>query len=135
MLEKFRNKNIEIINANYLEYDFGINVYNIAISFETLHHFEHDEKIKLYKKICNSLISNGQYIECDYVALTQEEEDFHFSEYKRLKYENEIKDGEFYHYDTPCTIDNQIEMMKKAGFSNVKEEWKEENTVIIIAQR
>jgi hypothetical protein len=67
------------------------------------------------------------------MVFTQEEENFHFSEYKRIKKENKIKDGEFYHYDTPCTVENQIIMMKEAGFKIVKEEWKEENAVIIRA--
>jgi ubiquinone/menaquinone biosynthesis C-methylase UbiE len=133
--KKFKNKNIKLINANYFEYDFGINLYDIIISYETLHHFGHEEKIKLYKKIFSALISNGQYIECDYVVEKQEEEDFYFFENKRLRAENGIKDGEFYHYDTPCTIDNQIKMMKKAGFKNVKEEWEEENTTIIRAKK
>ena len=130
---KFSNKNIKLIKANYLEYDFGKNIYDTVISYETLHHLEHEEKIKLYKKIFDTLILNGQYIECDYMVFTQEEEDYHFSENKKLRIEQGIKDGEFYHYDTPCTVENQIMMMKKAGFKNVKEEWKEENTVIIRA--
>ena len=130
---KFGTKNISLVNANYLEYDFGTNIYDIVISYETLHHLEHEEKIKLYKKIFNALILNGQYIECDYMVFTQEEEDFHFSENKKLRIGQGIKDGEIYHYDTPCTVENQIMMMKKAGFKNVKEEWKEENTVIIKA--
>ena len=132
---KFGNKDITLIKANYLEYNFGMNIYDIVISYETLHHLKHEEKIKLYKKIFNALTPNGQYIECDYMVFTQEEEDFHFSENKKLRIEQGIKDGEFYHYDTPCTIDNQIMMMKKAGFKKVKEEWKEENTVIIKAMK
>ena len=130
---KFGNKNINLIKANYLEYDFGTNIYDIAISYETLHHLKHEEKIKLYEKIFNVLTLSGQYIECDYMVFTQEEEDFHYSENLKLRIEQGIKDGEIYHYDTPCTVENQIMLMKKAGFKNVREEWKEENAVIIKA--
>jgi hypothetical protein len=42
---------------------------------------------------------------------------------------------EFYHYDTPCTINNQISMLKKAGFKNVNEIWRKEATTIIIAKK
>ncbi len=133
--EKFGHKNITLINADYFQYDFGTNTYDTVISFETLHHFEHHEKIKLYKKIFNALTPNGQYIECDYMVFKQEEENFYFSENKRLRIEHGIKDGEFYHYDTPCTISNQIMMMNKAGFIHVKEEWREANTVIIRAKK
>ncbi|MDR3113015.1 MAG: methyltransferase domain-containing protein [Endomicrobium sp.] len=133
--ERFGNKNIDLINADYFEYDFGANVYDVAISFETLHHFMPVDKIKLYEKIFNGLSANGKYIECDYMVIKQEEEDFCFAENKRLRKENAIKDGEFYHYDTPCTVNNQIIMLKKAGFKNVKEVWREESTTIITAEK
>jgi hypothetical protein len=100
-----------------------------------LHHFKHNVKIKLYEKIFNALTENGKYIECDYMVIKQKDEDFYFSENERLRKENGIKDGEFYHYDTPCTIKNQIIMLKKAGFKNVKEIWREESTTIIIAEK
>ena len=130
---KFNDKNINLINANYLEYNFGTNIYDIIISYETLHHLDHNDKIKLYNKIFHALIPSGQYIECDYMVFTQDEEDFHFSENRKLRIQQGINDGEVYHYDTPCTIDNQIMMMKEAGFKIVKEEWKEQNAVIIKA--
>jgi len=131
--EKFSEKNINLIKANYLEYDFGTNAYDTVISYQTLHHFEYEEKVKLYKKLLNALIPNGQYFECDYMVFTQKEEDFHFYENRRLRSEQGIKGGEFYHYDIPYTIDNQIMMLQKAGFKNAKEEWKEKNAVIIRA--
>jgi ubiquinone/menaquinone biosynthesis C-methylase UbiE len=133
--EKFKDKSIKLINANYFEYDIGINLYDAIISYETLHHFEHEKKIKLYGKIYNALIQEGQYIECDYMVFKQEEEDFYFSENKKLRIENGIKGDDFFHYDTPCTVENQIKMMEKAGFKNVTEEWREENTVIIRAKK
>ena len=124
LAEKFPDKNVNLINANYLEYDFGVNKYDLIISYQTLHHFEHAVKINLYTKVFKALVPNGQYLECDYMEFTQKEEDFHFSENKSLRIEQGIKNGEIYHYDTPCTVDNQIMMMQKAGFKNVKEEWR-----------
>ena len=40
-----------------------------------------------------------------------------------------------YHYDTPCTVSNQIEMLIAAGFSSaeVVRQWK--NSAIIIARK
>jgi ubiquinone/menaquinone biosynthesis C-methylase UbiE len=133
--DRFSNKNITLINASYFEYDFGTNMYDVAISAETLHHFEHGDKVTLYEKIFNALAASGKYIECDYMVVNQEEEDFYYSESKRLRKENGVEDGEFYHYDTPCTVDNQIAMLKKAGFRNVKEIWREESTTIVVAEK
>lgn len=66
---------------------------------------------------------------------SQQEEDFYFSENKRIRKEQNIPDGEFYHYDTPCTIDNQIKLLSKAGFKAVEMNWRMENTTIIIANK
>jgi SAM-dependent methyltransferase len=133
--ERFHNKNVNLINANYFEYDFGTGIYDIAISFETLHHFKDVDKIKLYGKIFHALTEDGKYIECDYMVTKQEDEDFYFSENERLRKENGIKNDELCHYDTPCTISNQIIMLEKAGFKNVKEIWREDATTIIIAEK
>lgn len=132
---KHPDKNMILINESYFDYDFGTCQFDAAVSFQTMHHFSHDDKIKLYSKILAALKEGGQYIECDYMLEKQEEEDFYYSENKRLRKEYGIKDGEFYHYDTPFTISNQIDMLLKAGFRNVKMNWREANTTIIVAQK
>lgn len=65
----------------------------------------------------------------------QEDEDFYYRENRRIRKEQGILHGEFYHYDTPCTIDNQIDMLVKSGFKNVEMNWRVENTTIIVAQK
>ncbi|ENK1243828.1 class I SAM-dependent methyltransferase [Clostridium botulinum] len=133
--QKYPSKNLSLINANYFDYDFGISKYDAAVSFQTMHHFSHEDKLKLYIKIFNALKTNGQYIECDYMVKSQQEEDFYYSENKRIRKEQNIVDGEFYHYDTPCTIDNQIKLLSKAGFKVVKMNWNMKNTTIIVAKK
>lgn len=133
--QKHPDKNLSLINASYFDYDFGTSKYDVAMSFQTLHHFSHDDKIKLYSNVFAALKAGGQYIECDYMVIKQEEEDFYYSENKRIRKEQGIPDGEFYHFDTPCTVDNQIEMLSRAGFKAVKMSWRVENTTIIVAQK
>ncbi|MFA6941866.1 MAG: class I SAM-dependent methyltransferase [Clostridiaceae bacterium] len=133
--QKYPDKNMSLINASYFDYDFGTCKYDAAISFQTMHHFSHEDKIKLYSKIFAALKAGGKYIECDYMVIKQEDEDFYYSENKRIRKEQGILDGEFYHYDTPCTIDNQIEMLYKAGFRAVQMSWRVKNTTIIVAEK
>lgn len=133
--QKHPGKNLSLINASYFDYDLGTCKYDAAISFQTMHHFSHEDKLKLYSKVLTALKTNGQYIECDYMVGSQEEEDFYYSENKRIRKEQGISDGEFYHYDTPCTIDNQIKMLSKAGFKIVKTNCSIGNTTIIIAEK
>lgn len=132
---KHPDKNMTLINESYFDYDFGTCQFDAAVSFQTMHHFSHDDKIKLYSKILTALKEGGQYIECDYMLEKQEEEDYYFSENKRLRKEYGIKECEFYHYDTPCTISNQIDMLLKAGFQNAEMSWREGNTTIVVAQK
>ena len=133
--EKFQDKDITLINASYLGYDFGKDVYDTAISFETMHHMTHNEKLSVYSAVYGAIKAGGTYIEGDYMVRTQEEEDFFFAENARLRMEQGIPDGEFYHYDTPCTVENQIMLLKRAGFSSVDEIWCEGNTVILAAHK
>ena len=39
-----------------------------------------------------------------------------------------------YHLDTPCTVDNQIRLLLKAGFAQASIAWRRGATVIIVAE-
>lgn len=52
--------------------------------------------------------------------MSDEEEKMHRSELLRLKKEQEISDSEFYHYDTPLTVEHEMDCLKNAGFSCVE---------------
>lgn len=140
MLEKLmqkygsRKEQITLINGSYFDVDYNKEIYNAAVSVMTLHHFTHEEKLNIYKKIYDSLIGGGIYIEADYTVLDQEDENHFFAELERIKVENNITEG-FYHYDTPCTVENIIMLLKKAGFSNAELKWRCNGTSIIVAQK
>ena len=132
---KFPDKDMKLICGDYFQTEFGEEKFDCAVSFQTMHHFKKDKKLTLYKKLLNSLKDGGVYIECDYMVLTQAEEDHWFSENDRLRLEQGIVGDEFYHYDTPCTVDNQIELLKTAGFSSVERVFRMENTTMLIAKK
>ena len=73
--EKFRGKNFQAIEADYFAHPFPAEAFDAALSFETLHHFPYEKKGTIYKKLFRTLKNGGYYIECDYVACCQEEED------------------------------------------------------------
>ncbi|HEX2952412.1 MAG TPA: class I SAM-dependent methyltransferase [Bacillota bacterium] len=133
--KKHPDKDMTLINASYFDYDFGVERFDAVISFQTMHHFSHEQKIQLYARIYSALKPGGQYIECDYMVTEQKEEDFFFSENKRIRKEQDIPDNEFYHYDTPCTVDNQLKMLQIAGFEQVGMVWRMENTTIVVAEK
>ena len=137
--ERYPDKKMDLRCESYLDADFGSGIYDAAISVMTLHHYTHEVKTGLYRKVLDCIKQNGVYIECDYMLSehehenVQEKEDFYFSEYVRLKAEQGLADNREYHYDTPCTVPNQLKMLSEAGFSNVREVWRRENIVILLA--
>ena len=99
---------------------FGENVFDAAVSVESLHHFTKEEKIPLYKKLKAALKAKGYFILTDYFSLSDEEETNRRQELIRLKKEQGLSDDEFYHYDTPLTVTHEKEALLAAGFTSVE---------------
>ncbi len=118
--QKFSEKNLEIIQDSYFDTTFEINHFDAVVSVESLHHFTQAQKIPLYSKIFNALKSDGYFILTDYFASSEEEEQFFRQELLRLKAEQGIDNEEFYHFDTPLTIEHEIQALQEAGFSFVE---------------
>lgn len=136
MLEdKFTGKNLQLIHGSYFDVDFGRGQYDAAVSFETMHHFTKEKKQGLYTRLCDALKPGGIYIECDYMVLTDAEENHWFAENSRIRRELGIAGDAFYHYDTPLTVAHQIEVLQKSGFADVRMIWREENTTILTARK
>jgi tRNA (cmo5U34)-methyltransferase len=139
MLEKLKqkhpNRNLELICGNYFDYDPGEKTCDVVISFQTLHHFPKSQKLALYRKIYQALTPAGVYLESDYMLTEQAVEDRLFAENARWRREWSIPEGEFYHFDTPCTIDNQIGLLRQSGFKSVELRFRKNNTMIISALR
>ncbi len=132
---KLPGKSIDLICGDYFKIDFGENIFDTAISCATLHHFSREDKIELYKRIRQALKPNGLYIEDDYMVTEQAIEDELRAENIRLRREMNISPGEFYHFDIPFTVENQIEMLLQAGFSTSENIFRQENTTIIVAKK
>ena len=138
MLGKFRgkyaDKSINLICGDYFSVDFD-KEYDCAVSFQTMHHFPKEKKAELYRKIFDALTDEGIYIECDYMVETEDEENHWFSENERIRKEQGIGENELFHYDTPCTIENQMKLLKGAGFSVVAQVMRIENTTMLVARK
>ena len=118
--EKFSDKDITLIHGSYFDVPFPENHYDAAVSVESLHHFTKSEKVPLYRKLYNTLKKNGYFILTDYFAPSDEKETLYRSELNRLKSQQGITDNEFYHYDTPLTVEHEIQALLEAGFASVE---------------
>ena len=118
--QKHRDKSLTLVCADYFLYDMGIGVFDAAVSFETLHHFDAGKKRALFEKIYHSLKPGGVYLECDYIASSQALEELTFAECRRRRIRDNIPDDVFVHFDTPLTLEHEMQAMKDAGFSRVE---------------
>ena len=117
---KFADKDITLICESYFDVPLRENAFDAAVSVESLHHFTKEEKTKLYGKLHRALKDNGYFILTDYFSLSAEEEQMHRNNLTVLKQEQGINDNEFYHYDTPLTVNHECEALINAGFSSVE---------------
>lgn len=120
LAKKFPDKALTLISGSYFDEPFGNEMYDAAVSVESLHHFTKDEKIPLYKKLCAALKSDGYFILTDYFSMSDDEERLHRQELLTLKKEQGITDDEFYHYDTPLTVEHELEALYAGGFSRAE---------------
>ena len=117
--QKFKDSDITLILGSYFDVPLGENVFDAAVSVESLHHFTKEEKVALYTKLHAALKNDGYFILTDYFALSDEEERTHRQNLLALKAAEGVTDSEFYHFDTPLTVAHESEALLEAGFSSV----------------
>lgn len=118
--QKFAGREIRLILGSYFDVPFGREVYDAAVSVESLHHFTKEEKLPLYRKLYRALKHGGYFILTDYFAESGEEEAAFRAELLRLKALQGISDGAFYHFDTPLTVEHEMEALSAAGFTSIE---------------
>ena len=131
---------VRLHQASYLDYDFGSGRYDAALSVMSLHHYAPAVKTDLYRRIRQALKPGGVYVECDYMLSEHEypdplaQESLLFAQYRRIREEQRLDPGLEYHFDTPCAVPHQKEMLLAAGFRSAQEVWRRKNTVVLVAQ-
>ena len=133
--QKHSDKKLVLIKGDYFQCDFGSERFDAAVSFETMHHFPRAEKVRLYERICRALKPGGTYIECDYMVMDPEEEEFLLREAERIRTEQRLENEKIYHIDTPYTVGHQIQMLEQAGFIEAEALWRLGNTTIVQAKK
>ena len=117
---KFPGKDITLLCGSYFDTPLGENEFDSAVSVESLHHFTKKEKVGLYARLKKSLKDGGYFILTDYFSESDEEERIHRQNLLTLKAQQGITDDDFYHYDTPLTVNHEREALMEGGFSSVE---------------
>lgn len=140
MLEKLKQKfkdkhsNIVVICGSYFETNFGLNLYDLVLSTYSLHHFSHEEKLALYKRVYESVKPGGRFINGDNTVKSIDQEKFFIEENKRIREEQGIECG-YYHFDTPLAIETELRLLEQAGFKRIHLHKQWANTTIFVCYR
>ena len=134
---KFPGKRLTLIHGSYFDVPLGHRIYDAAVSVESLHHFSAEMKFPLYKKLYASLKDHGVFVLTDYFAESEEREKEYFETLARLKREQGLSDDAFYHYDTPLLVDHEMDILRRAGFSDVRimKKWGESTCTVLSAKQ
>jgi len=118
--KKLPDRKINLLIGSYFDISFGEKAYDAAVSVESLHHFPAEQKEMLYRKLHAALKDNGYFVLTDYFAESEELEKEYFRNLKQLKKEQGLSENDFFHYDTPLTVEHESQVLKQAGFSDVQ---------------
>ena len=118
--EKYPDKDLTLIRGSYFDVPLGTEVFDAAVSVESLHHFTAEQKLGLYIKLRESLKEGGCFVLTDFFAESDEQEKEFFDQLRTMREEQGIDDSVFYHFDTPLTAAHEIEVLYKAGFKTVE---------------
>ena len=118
--KKHGMRELSLIQADYFSHPLKEGFFDAAVSFETLHHFTAAKKKGLFERLCRALKPGGVYLECDYIAASQAIEDLTFAECARRRQRDKISPDRFVHFDTPLTLEHEMQAMRDAGFSSVE---------------
>ena len=133
---KFPDRALKVIRGSYFDVPFGENRYDAAVSVESLHHFSAKMKEGLYRKLHAALKDSGFFVLTDYFAESEALEKEYFQNLEALKKEQGLSENEFYHYDTPLLADHEMDILRQAGFRDVRimKKWSESTFTVSAAK-
>ena len=130
---KFPEKSLTLVRGSYFDVPLGEGRFDAAVSVESLHHFSAEMKASLYGRLRASLKADGVFVLTDYFAESEELEKEYFRNLEALKKEQGLSGDRFYHYDTPLLVEHEMDVLRKAGFRDVRvmEKWGESTYTVL----
>ena len=117
---KFPDRKLRLIRNSYFDEPLGEKAWDAAVSVESLHHFTAEQKEALYRKLHTALKDGGRFVLTDYFAESEALEEEYFRNLKQLKAEQGLPEDMFVHYDTPLTAEHEMQVLRLAGFADVR---------------
>ena len=115
--EKHPERKLTLTVGDYLTVPLAPCAFDVAVAFETLHHFPPETKLGLFRRIFAALRPGGMLLEGDYIAESDEMETYLFQELARRRARQHVPEGTFVHCDTPLTLAHELSLLRQAGFT------------------
>lgn len=115
--EKHPERKLTLTVGDYLTVPLAPCAFDVAVAFETLHHFPPETKLGLFRRIFAALRPGGMLLEGDYIAESDEVETYLFQELARRRARQHVPEGTFVHFDTPLTLAHELSLLSQAGFT------------------
>lgn len=131
MLEiaKKRFAGIDTVSYDVLDYLNGLpnGSFDTIVSALSIHHLENDEKSRLFANIHDKLPVGGLFVNYDQFCAGQQEMNEWFDSYWESQlYKSGLTDNDILLWkerrklDRECSVEDEVEMLKKCGFKTVK---------------
>lgn len=144
MLNVARKRFAGIDNVSYqvLDYSNGLpsGDFDVIASALSIHHLEHEEKVKLFAKVYDKLPEGGLFINYDQFCAGQTEMNEWFNSYWENQLENSgLTDNDINLWkerkklDKECSVEEEIEMIRKCNFETVKCVYAYQKFAVIVA--
>ena len=121
--EKFPDRKIALIQGSYFDIDFD-GPYDVVLSTYSFHHFDREQKLKLYTKIREALAKDGVFVFGDYTSWSTDEEVASLARFTQVSETtsgaSERASEALYHIDTPLTVETEVALLRQAGFESVE---------------
>lgn len=115
--EKHPERKLTLTVGDYLTVPLAPCAFDVAVAFETLHHFPPETKLGLFRRIFAALRAGGMLLEGDYIAESDEMETYLFQELARRRARQHVPEDTFVHFDTPLTLAHELSLLSQAGFT------------------
>lgn len=120
LYKKHPDKDITVTLGSYFTVPLGEQEFDCAVSVESMHHFSLDEKLPLFRRICDALRPGGVFLLCDYYAACEEEVALCEEHFRIRRAKAALSPDAFVHIDRPQLAYKEAEVLRNAGFSRVR---------------
>jgi len=135
MLKKYEAyaSQIRTITDSYLTLELKEHFFDFVVSVMSLHHLLPGKKISLYKKLRQSLVPSGAFVEGDWVVSVEEENKL-LREYRERMKGYPLSDDGKYHVDVPFSEETQLRALREAGFARIDVIFRTYRSNVVVAR-